>query len=599
MEGDKPHPQHSSSGSSSLNPQAPTYYSGIESRQELDDKRPVRPQSGHWHNVDTAYHTEIEARQYRKEEVTPKREHLRYQEMQRFGPRADIHPSRMMPFPTPTSPASPLDQVIMSHRRFSVRESSTTPNPIEPPKFTIRSRLGQETPLSWDPLTYDERGATYRESLLSPADTPTRGLGPCDHCKVYTTTVMQPCGHRSCHQCWNLYSLSNSCGICQQAQTSSPTIFRSYVTSASEATDPGIYESQATAHDFLVVKISNIPWDVSQNDIKAFLQPYEIPNEKILAQAIHIIMDRSTGKTLSYAFIEVQTIHEALDMIQTRNLKVLKGRIVGVSKSSQEELMRAIFPNWRGSFVGNNVIMPQDSSRERNAQPTMLLSRDEINSVLMICKNYKLHFSRKCAERPFENVISILVKCPWHQRNIITTLHRDHIFEMLKLAIESLKGHFTKEYHNIDETLLLRMVRAGLMVSTFTEKQKQMLLTTSKLECPDDLSYCFTTTPTTSVELAFEAPASSSKYSTTKLPTTVDSPMKASTDTTMYYRNQLENLGNQLIEAEKKILDLSKENQKQDALIMENEGLRKELRRVQEENMALRDHIQQIERFAF
>jgi len=60
------------------------------------------------------------------------------------------------------------------------------------------------------------------------------------------------------------------------------------------------------------------------------------------------------------------------------------------------------------------------------------LTRDEVNAILLVCKNYKLHFSRKCAERPFENVISIISKIPWHIPKIINTLHRDHIFELLK-----------------------------------------------------------------------------------------------------------------------------------------------------------------------
>ncbi|ORY03258.1 hypothetical protein K493DRAFT_346242 [Basidiobolus meristosporus CBS 931.73] len=107
-----------------------------------------------------------------------------------------------------------------------------------------------------------------------------------------------------------------------------------YGIEGTESTGAGIYESQTAASNFLVVKISNIPWDVSQNDIKTFAQSYEIPDEKTLAQAIHIIMDRyisvrlSTGKTLSYAFVEMRNIHDVLDMVQTKNLKVLKGRIL-------------------------------------------------------------------------------------------------------------------------------------------------------------------------------------------------------------------------------------------------------------------------------
>jgi hypothetical protein len=44
----------------------------------------------------------------------------------------------------------------------------------------------------------------------------------------------------------------------------------------------------------------------------------------------------------------------------------------------------------------------------------------------------KLHFSRKCAERPFEFIVTILSKMPWESYDAISLLQRDHIFEMLK-----------------------------------------------------------------------------------------------------------------------------------------------------------------------
>ncbi|KAK9703754.1 hypothetical protein K7432_010567, partial [Basidiobolus ranarum] len=180
MEGDKSHPAYFSSGNSFLNPQTLAYTSEREAEQEYYGIRPVRPQSEYLRKLDAGYSTEIEPRRYQKETITPDRSNHRYPELQRLSSRADSHPSRMMGFPTPISPASPSDQVIMSHRRFSVRECSAAPSPIEPPKLAIRSRLGQDKPLSWDALNYDE---SVRRSLLSPENTPTRGFGPCDYAK--------------------------------------------------------------------------------------------------------------------------------------------------------------------------------------------------------------------------------------------------------------------------------------------------------------------------------------------------------------------------------------------------------------------------------
>lgn len=100
---------------------------------------------------------------------------------------------------------------------------------------------------------------------------------------------------------------------------------------------------------------------------------------------------------------------------------------------------------------------------------------------------FQLHFSRKCAERPFENILSILAKYPWHQSHRVLPLHRDHIFELLKLSIESLRMHLSKEYNTIHPTLLTRMVRCAVLTPAFTERQKNMVLVVAGVTCPEDI----------------------------------------------------------------------------------------------------------------
>ncbi|KAF9168374.1 hypothetical protein DFQ26_008997 [Actinomortierella ambigua] len=115
------------------------------------------------------------------------------------------------------------------------------------------------------------------------------------------------------------------------------------------------------------------------------------------------------------------------------------------------------------------------------------VTRDEINALLVVCRNYKLHFSRKCAERPFENILSIIAKYPWHRPQLVLPLHRDHIFELLKLSIESLRMHLSKDFHTIHPTLLARMVRCAILTPAFTERQKAMVLHVAGCPCPEDL----------------------------------------------------------------------------------------------------------------
>ncbi|KAI8642856.1 hypothetical protein BD408DRAFT_415730 [Parasitella parasitica] len=208
------------------------------------------------------------------------------------------------------------------------------------------------------------------------------------------------------------------------------------------------------------------------------------------------MMDRTTGKTLSDAYVEFASVQDLRRAVDTKNQKPLKGRVVSVSECCQEELLKVVFPKWRGQFQGISAIPP--SSEVMKSMTTAagggnspgcppFITREEINSMLVVCKNYKLHFSRKCAERPFENIISVIAKYPWHQTNLVSTMHRDHIYEMLKLAIESLKTHLAKDYVQIDTTLLERLVRAGIMCPAFTERQKTTLLQASRMECPQDI----------------------------------------------------------------------------------------------------------------
>ncbi|KAF9575048.1 hypothetical protein EC968_004545 [Mortierella alpina] len=291
---------------------------------------------------------------------------------------------------------------------------------------------------------------------------------------------------------------------------------------------------RTSAIQWAVVRVTNIPWDVSLQDMLAFFAGFPHPPEHLLSQNVHILMDRSTGKTFNSAFIELAlTPHQAGMVAQARNLKVLKGRLVTVELSSQDELMRSLFPKWAGQFQNGEPLIhgeqlatstvtsavnghqeeedatssndsPNDSlhpTRDINATPSTtvctivapytppFITRDEINSLLLVCRNYKLHFSRKCAERPFENILSILAKYPWHQPYRVLPLHRDHIFELLKLSIESLRLHLNKEYNNIHSTLLNRMVRSAILTPAFTERQKNMVLyVAGYTSSPEDLA---------------------------------------------------------------------------------------------------------------
>ncbi|KAJ3171666.1 hypothetical protein HDU88_007746 [Geranomyces variabilis] len=256
---------------------------------------------------------------------------------------------------------------------------------------------------------------------------------------------------------------------------------------------------------FAVLKVSNIAWNLSIGDIVSFFAPFTVPvghAGPYFTQAVHIVMNRATGKTQSECFVEFPTYMDAQRALELHGRGILKGRIVVTQWSTQAELADALFPHRAGHHKEPNV-MEHDAGQDDGygesgliydhhlsapATDGVFLLREEINALLLVCRNYKLHFSRKCAERPFENIISILAKVPWHQPEAVSTAHRDHLFEMLKLSLESLRVHLSRVDHQIDETLMARMVRAGLCVPLFTERQKVTLLNVTQLPCFPDLA---------------------------------------------------------------------------------------------------------------
>lgn len=112
------------------------------------------------------------------------------------------------------------------------------------------------------------------------------------------------------------------------------------------------------------------------------------------------MMDRTTGKTLSDAYIEFTTASDLRRAIEIRNQKPLKGRIVSVVECSQEELLSVVFPKWRGQFYGTLAIPPASEVVKTMSTAAgggsfgcpPFITREEINSLLVVCKNYKVFF---------------------------------------------------------------------------------------------------------------------------------------------------------------------------------------------------------------
>lgn len=118
-----------------------------------------------------------------------------------------------------------------------------------------------------------------------------------------------------------------------------------------------------------VIKFLNIPYNTTKNELLACLGR----NAQVAPMAtgtpyfaVHIIMDRNTGKTMD-AFIEVKGSQEAVTIVNSFTRRMAQGRqlrigerLVDVELSSQEALMDSLFPRakfvtWAGSVPTVNT----------------------------------------------------------------------------------------------------------------------------------------------------------------------------------------------------------------------------------------------------
>ncbi|KAJ3313122.1 hypothetical protein HDV04_002439 [Boothiomyces sp. JEL0838] len=220
--------------------------------------------------------------------------------------------------------------------------------------------------------------------------------------------------------------------------------------------------------NYTVFKVTSLSLETDNLDLINYFLPIKIPNSHsspYFTECVHLVINNVTG--MYDGFIEVPTRAMANELYSyVGGKRYLHGDLLNIQQSSQEELLRALFPRYKLSVVGDghNTIE--------------FLTRFEINTLLNKCREIRSRGYRKMKvlSRPYQTIISILSKVPWHSPEVLTTIQRDHIFELSKLAIEAIRSTYkVKDYSNI----LDRLVRATLAVPLFTEKQKTMILATA------------------------------------------------------------------------------------------------------------------------
>ncbi|KAF8172645.1 hypothetical protein BJ912DRAFT_1025004 [Pholiota molesta] len=125
--------------------------------------------------------------------------------------------------------------------------------------------------------------------------------------------------------------------------------------------------------DNVVLRIDNVPWDITPLQITKWLQQ---PVERV-----HVLLD-GKGKTLSHAYVEVRDAATAG--------AILRGE--ALSSSGKKE-RGSLFPRWRGTFDGSRPSLAGvEGDRVIGALEGGLLTEHEISGLLYLIREPDSHF---------------------------------------------------------------------------------------------------------------------------------------------------------------------------------------------------------------
>ncbi|KAI0037140.1 hypothetical protein K488DRAFT_81365 [Vararia minispora EC-137] len=360
---------------------------------------------------------------------------------------------------------------------FDIEESDYAPYPAT---FGVDPFDGPPTFASFD--DHVRQLSTLPSSPPPPLRERAYDANCCPVCgnKATRLVALAPCAHVLCSACFtsslNIVGEKNmECAVCRQAvkdfeMRTAPASETKALEQAQTQQQP--VRRQARMSDGgsgTVLRIDNVPWDITPPMMRAWLkQP---------VQRVHILLDRK-GKTQSHAFVEMRDEDGARAALRSAQNSVLgrgkRARGVTVTRASQEELMKALFPTWRGAFEGIRPSVRGLADTEQIAALSAgLLDEGELRALLHLIRSPDSHFL-KVPSLPFHSLISILEKFPGDDggRQFWTPALRDLLFDVTLSAIKILAADDSTRG---DEALLADFLRTAIHCSAFTQAQRNVL----------------------------------------------------------------------------------------------------------------------------
>lgn len=205
------------------------------------------------------------------------------------------------------------------------------------------------------------------------------------------------------------------------------------------------------------------------------------------------MMERTTSKTQD-AYVEFVTVDDAIKAVDRIHHSIRRGRLprlgdrpVNVTLTSMSRLMADLFPLAKGVMWVNSTPEIQSSVDGQPWKDFKGFWTEE--EMTMLVKHVEIPqrspYSKECPQRPFESLISVIKKAPWHMTDQITIRQRWAVYysthRLLELLILKMKKHRERELApgeiyqdlpHLNEQLQKRLVRAAMLCPGFSVLQK-------------------------------------------------------------------------------------------------------------------------------
>ncbi|OAX84714.1 hypothetical protein ACJ72_00911 [Emergomyces africanus] len=234
---------------------------------------------------------------------------------------------------------------------------------------------------------------------------------------------------------------------------------------------------------FGVIKITNIPYAVTKHEILQFLGRNAKPLTPDLGCPVHIIMERSTGKTMD-CYVEFPTkveaeralawVNRGLDVFQTPKLG---NRHVVVRVSNQDELLKDLFPRAKNVHWRDGIPHVRAGRDKYCSGFQGFLTGEEIFCTVRHAEvPQRSVYCSKCLQRPYENMMSTLYKFPWYATCHYTVEDRNQLFSATLRLIHALVPQVERgQTIGLDSRLVQELLDAGLRCPVFNDRQKFVL----------------------------------------------------------------------------------------------------------------------------